>query len=524
MSLDLAPRVHAAIRRHQLIDAGERVLVAVSGGADSLALLHVLHELAGPLGVTLHVAHLEHGLRGEASIEDARFVGQEGARLGWPVIVERARVAEMAERERVSLETAARRARYAFFMRAAIETGCTCVATGHTADDRVESLVLNLLRGAGLDGLSGIPRSRPLDGSSRSAGPPSEGKSLRVVRPLLEIRRAETEAYCEGLGLTPCDDMTNRSFAFARNRVRHQVLPALQAEATPGLHDRLLTLAELAEEEAGSLERLAGHLLREAVREESVGRISLAVAPLAAAPAALARRALRQAVRALDGEATLSFTVTDALLRLVTGELTTGITLPGGRVHAVQRGNVVNLVAVGEPALTPRPPLPILGEGEGLLLTGSPLPGLGEGSGVRAGSSGEPPHLAGEVHLPIPGHATHLGHDLAAREIALPTEPAGDPVRWVLVDADKVAGALGVRAPLPGDRVRPLGMRGRRKLQDLFVDAKLPRERRGRVPVVVDREKIVWVVGFCVSDEVRLDASTRRVVRLDVRPSPSPST
>jgi tRNA(Ile)-lysidine synthase len=470
--VSLPTRVLATIRRHRLIEPGQRVLVAVSGGPDSLALLHVLHELREVLEIALTVAHLEHGLRGEESVEDARWVERTAAGMGIPFVLERVRLAELASAAHVSLETAGRQARYGFFERAGREEGCSRVATGHTADDRVETLLLHLLRGAGLDGLRGIPRARPLgDGA------------LQVVRPLLDARREEVEAYCAAVGLTPREDSTNRSPAFARNRVRNAVLPALEREATPGLRERLIALAEMATEEVELLDGMAEELLTSATRTAEPGRLSLAAGPLAAAPPALARRALRLAARRLGVAVDVDRAASEALLRLAAGELMTGLTLPGGRVHVVRRGDALALTRVAEskPTTSPSP-------------DGSPLP----------------------VFLPIPGSVHALGLDFTAALGPVPEVPAGDPRCHVLLDADKLKGRLLVRAPHPGDRIRPLGMRGRRKLQDLFVDGKLPRERRDAVPVIVDDEKVVWVVGFCLSDDVRLDAESRRAVCLRV--------
>lgn len=460
----------ASIDRHGLFLPGERVLVAVSGGADSLALLHLLHDLADHLSLALMVAHLDHGLRGEASAAEARAVAEQAARLGLPCVTERVRLAELAAARKISLETAGREARYAFFERAARETGCARVATGHTADDRVETLLLNLLRGTGLDGLRGVPRSRPLG----DAG-------IQVVRPLLDLRRHETIAFCRERGLRPCEDPTNRLLDFARNRVRHRLLPVLEAEAPKGLRARLLALAEIAAEEVELLERMAEETLRTVLLEERSGALSLATAKLSAAPAALARRVLRRAVRRVDRGADLDRASTELLLRLTGGDLATGITLPGGRVRAVRRGDTLRLERI---ETTKAPPVEAVSE---------PIP------------------------LPVPGAAVIAGRRITATFVEPPAQPAGDPARWVLIDADKLQGGLQVRLPRPGDRIQPLGMQGHRKLQDLFVDAQLPRDARARVPVVTDAGKLVWVVGFCISETVRLDASTRRVVRLEVQ-------
>jgi tRNA(Ile)-lysidine synthase len=471
--VDLAPRVLAFIRRHGLLEPGDRVLVAVSGGADSLALLHILHELSPRLSLSLIVAHLEHGLRGADGPADAGVVEAEAARLGLPFMMERARIAELAAAAGLSLETAGRTARYDFFRRAAREAACRRVATGHTADDSVETLVFHILRGAGLDGLRGIPKERELDREVRLTSDGEPG--IRVVRPLLQVTRAETVAYCAARGLTPREDVTNRDLAFARNRLRHRLLPELEAEAPPGLRRRLIAMAAEIEEEVALLEGEAAALLASATRERGTDGLHLDATRLAAAAPALARRALRRAVRWLSPECELDRAASETLLRLALGDLPTGVTLPGGRLRAVRRGDSLWLVCDYD----------------------------------------EREVQASDVPLPVPGSAVLRPWRVTARLTAPPAVPGGDPRAWVLLDAAKVCGPLCLRYPRAGDRVRPLGMQGRRKLQDLFVDARVPRHARSRVPVVVDAERILWVIGFCISEDVRLDSSTVQALRLE---------
>jgi tRNA(Ile)-lysidine synthase len=388
--------------------------------------------------------------------------------------MERVRLAEIAAAAGVSLETAGRTARYDFFLRAAREAGCSRVATGHTADDAVETLLLHLLRGTGLDGLRGIPRERMLEDCQAI---PHENASIFVIRPLLEVWREETEAYCASRGVAPCQDATNFDLAFARNRVRHRLLPSLEAEASPGLRRRLLALAAEVEEEVALLEDAAAALLARATRASDSDRLDLDATVLSGAPPALARRALRRAVRLLAPESELDRGATEALLRLARGDLRTGVTLPGGRLHALRRGEALTLSVA----------------------RGHCKPALHETT----------------VPLTVPGQAVLGDWGVAAREVAPPDPPAGDPGAWVLVDMAKLCGALSLRYPRPGDRVRPLGMRGHRKLHDIFVDRKLPRAERGAVPLVADEEKILWVIGFCVSEDARVDPTTGRALRLE---------
>jgi tRNA(Ile)-lysidine synthase len=277
-------------------EGGERVAVAVSGGADSTALLLGLDELlkAGRLKVRLTVAHLDHGLRGERGAEDARWVEGLARSLGYEFVLGRAALSETEGEgaRRDNLEQAARRARYEFLTRAAREAGAVAVLAAHTLDDQAETVLLRLLRGSGAEGLSGIRPERVLEGGGR----------ILLLRPLVSwARRAETEEFCRGRGVEARADEMNADERFARVRVRHRLLPLLET-FNPRVAETLARTAELLGEDASALELEAARLL-EAAREKEAADGSeaargegwaLRVEVLADAPKALRRRALRQ--------------------------------------------------------------------------------------------------------------------------------------------------------------------------------------------------------------------------------------
>lgn len=299
---EFARRVLAEWRRRAWPAGGVRVVVAVSGGADSTALLLALDELskAGLLKLGLTVAHLDHGLRGERSEEDARWVEELAGRLGHRALVGRASVGERAARGRDNLEQAARRARYEFLSEAARAEGACAVVAAHTLDDQAETVLLNLLRGSGAEGLGGIRAERTL----------TEESEVLLLRPLLVwARRAETEGYCRARGVGFRADEMNEDERFARVRVRRKLLPLLET-FNPRAAEALARTAELLREDAAALEVAAARLLEEATRgdagefderaadkndENQIGGVRpLRVEVLASASAALRRRALRQ--------------------------------------------------------------------------------------------------------------------------------------------------------------------------------------------------------------------------------------
>jgi tRNA(Ile)-lysidine synthase len=308
MHCKLADRALAAIRCHDLLRPRERVVVAVSGGPDSMALLHVLLELREGLALDLHVAHLNHGLRGRAADDDAAFVAEQARAAGLPITVER------GEPGSGSIEHAARRVRYGFLAGVARDVGASAVAVGHTADDQVETIVEGLLRGGGLSALQGMPICRAL------------ADGVRVVRPLLAARRGDVLDYLSSVGIPWREDASNADLAFERNHVRHVLLPALE-ERLPGLREELLATADRAESLWTAVERLGREL---AVCDKSGAM--LATCPLGAVPQLVRRAAVRAAYKAAGGTGDLRRRAMDAVMNLGEGGSGREVALAGGMV------------------------------------------------------------------------------------------------------------------------------------------------------------------------------------------------
>ena len=269
--------IQRSFDRNAMARRGALVLVAVSGGADSIALLHALVHLRARFGLRLAVAHLHHGIRGAAADADARFVQRCAQRLGLPLVTERADVPRHARAEGVSLEMAARAARYAFLARAARQLHAAAVAVAHNADDQAETVLLRLARGAGPQGLGGM------DPVSRQGG-------LKIIRPLLGVSRPAIIAFLKAHRLRWREDASNRDPHFLRNRVRHEILPLLERRLNPQIRTALQRTAEVLREENKFLERLATQALPQHTGPD---RPTLSVTRLAALPLALRRRALR---------------------------------------------------------------------------------------------------------------------------------------------------------------------------------------------------------------------------------------
>jgi len=458
--------VRRFIAEHKLIPRGARVLAAVSGGSDSVALAHILRDLDGNGELELAgLVHFNHQLRAAAERDEA-FVRGVAADLDVPFFAERGDVAARARQERRSLEDAARAARYEWFERAQTIAGADIVALGHTRDDQAETVLLRLTRGAGPRGLSGM---HPRNGA--------------IVRPLLGCRRDELRAWLAERGVTFVEDETNADVSIPRNRVRAELLPLLADRFNPSIVDVLAAQADLARDAWTWMAAEAASLAHESVRARDAGAAAareLDVARLAAAPIALQRLVIWTALRDVSRGRAITFEHVDAVRRML-GDATIGdVDLPGQRVERI-RGVLV---------LTGRPP--------GTVGRRAATANLFRYSLSIPGEVVVPD--AGIVSVePLPGAAVRSAADRSA----------------AMVRADLCGGSLVVRNRRPGDRFRPVGVGGRKKLQDFFVDRKIARERRDAVPIVADEnDRIVWVAGYEIDEAFRVTDRSQPVLLL----------
>lgn len=481
-----SPPLPAAVRRHLDADprpcAPRRLLVAVSGGADSVALLRALQALAPERGLELVVAHLDHGLRGPAAAGDAAFVAALADTLGLPARIGHADVAAEAAAHRLSLEDAARRARRRFLAAAAAETDSALIALGHTRDDQAETVLLNLLRGAGPRGLAAMP---------------AHGPGL-ITRPLLRVTRGEARAYLEELGQAWREDATNADPAFTRNRIRHDLLPRLAADYNPGIVEALVAQAELfadidahltAEAEAW----LAAHA--PAPRAADVP-LRLPVAPLAAAARPLRAAIWRAAAQRLaTGTLDWERAHFEALDRLVLAAEDGQAHLPGG-VRARRTGAQLSLLPAG--AESP--------------------------AGAARASAGTPTLLPLTTGAEVPwgrGHirVTRVPAGAASGLGAALRPPDGRRSALFAAEALSAAapgGALQIRAPRPGDRMVPFGGSGRRPVPHLMAEAGVPAAARSGVPLVLgEMDEILWIPGVARSVRAPLGPGTSGAILLE---------
>jgi tRNA(Ile)-lysidine synthase len=455
-------QVISFIERHQLLPADGEVIIAVSGGADSLCLAHLLHSLCGPgkhfPGVVLRAAHLNHLLRGPASQHDASVVVKLMHQWSMPLTLGEIDVQALARAEKRSLEEAARLARYSF-LREVAHGGRIAVA--HHADDQVETLLLHWLRGTGLGGSIGMS--------------PRQGD---IIRPLLEVTRAETVAYCQQHGIIPVEDQSNRDLRFLRNRLRHELLPLLE-DLNPRVRQTLLRNAEIARIDLEWLEKQIENCWPEVVQISEASRIELNA----------------QALQELPLEAR-HFPLIEHLLASHTGQRTTFLDLPG-KVSLSYSHN--RLTFSRSPRLSQS-----VGE-TGMALLSVPDSARLPGTPWRVSADFLPDELAAQVGVAL------RNADWQEVWRLLPVTP-----HTAYIDGTDLALPLLVRTRRPGDCIQPLGMEQEKRVKELLISRRIPRAERATLPLFFSTQHCLWLPGACIDQRVRLTEQTQHVVRLTI--------
>ncbi len=476
-------RVRQYLLEQALLKAGDRVVVGVSGGPDSLCLLDLLHSLAASWNLTLHVAHLNHGLRPEAAAE-ADFVRAEAEGRGLPFHTENADTRAHARAHKCSIEEAARELRYAFLARAALSVGAPLIAVAHTADDQAETVLMRFLRGAGVSGLRGMPPQTVV--SNWGLVTSNYQFPITLIRPLLTTTRAEVETYCAERGLRPVQDATNLDTIYFRNRLRHELLPLLESY-NPNVRDVLRRTAEVM---AGADEILRGvteRLWSEAARQDGdniffdKARWLMLSAPEQWALLREAMRRLRSGLRNVD------FTPLDRAVRFSrTAQAGRSCDLLGGLRLSVSAAQITIHPWNARPAT---PSVPLLDAGGQ----------LASGWEFRAETLG-------------PG-------EWSPEAMALDSS-----AQRVYIDAARVQAPLRLRFRRPGERFCPLGLGGHSvKLSDFMINVKMDKDLRDRWPIIVSGEAIVWIAGHRLDERFKVTPATQTIMRLwFVRESEAP--
>ncbi|RUA03052.1 MAG: tRNA lysidine(34) synthetase TilS, partial [Deltaproteobacteria bacterium] len=470
-------KIRQAIIEYRMFQPGDKVLVGVSGGPDSVALLHLLVEMAAGYDFVLGICHLNHDLRGAAADRDADFVAALARRIGLPLHTDKRDVRRFGRCHRLSLETAARRVRYGFFKEIVARHGFTKIALGHQMDDNAEQVLMNLLRGSGPTGLSGIPPVR--DGL--------------IVRPLIHVTRQQIMDYLDRGKHDYVIDESNTDGRHLRNRIRSELIPLLAAEYNPRIVCNLHKTARVCRSENQWIDQALDPVFDAAVVDRSTSQLAMSLSKISAHMPAVQRRLVRRAIRQVAGDLKkVSFENIEAVRRLAAaGTSWKTIDLPH-RVR-VQRMDRVLVFTREKRSLRDIPPA-------------RPEKTIAPFSYYYS-----PPGEIAIVEAGIRMVSTILERGQIPEQFH-----AGDPASetTAYLDLDKLTFPLMIRNRKAGDRFSPLGLGGTQSVRKFLSGREKDRRKRALCPVMISAGRIVWTIGHGIADEVKIDPATRRGVKV----------
>lgn len=456
---NMLDRIKKTIKEHNLIENGDRIIVAISGGPDSVCLLHVLNELKDEYNLDIYGAHLNHNFRGMDAQIDAQYVSKLCDELNILCFVKSMDVPKYAKENSLSPEEAGRILRYDFFEEVAERTSATKIAVAHNENDQAETVLMRLLRGTGLQGLTAIHLSR--------------GK---IIRPLLNIDRNSIEEYCEKHKLSPRIDKTNLESVYKRNKIRLELIPYLKENYNPNIMESLVNTAEVLKADFDFIEEKSRETYSELVCTENEKSLILPLKGIKNLHSALKSRVIRLAAEQLLGrQEVLEYKHVQNVLELIEkSETGKKITLPLGLIAKISYDNICFTTEEEENKIF-------------------------------------------EYELPIEDtiHIAEIEGNFTAKVIER-KEMGGisrDKYRKCF-DYGKVKNMLNVRNRREGDRFYPLGLTGSKKLKDFFIDYKIDRDKRDRIPLVCDGDEILWVVGFRISEKYKITDETTEILEI----------
>ncbi len=476
----LIKKVEKTVSEYDMLKENDSVLVGVSGGADSVALIHILNEIALPFSLKLGVAHLNHSLRGNESDDDARFVAAVSDKLHLPCFIEKKDVIKYKTENGLSLEEAGRRVRYAFFEDIAEREGYNRIALGHTCDDNAELVLMYLIRGSGPLGISGIPPVRP-----------GLKDDLSIIRPLIKTARKEIIDYISEKNLSYVTDKSNLDEKYLRNRIRHHLIPELKAGYNLKIVETLNRLASIIRSEEEWMENELKFILNKNTLFTENNRIVLSVSGMNALHPAVKRRATRSAIAGVKGDLRR---ISYSHIELVSAQLEGNsdewsLDLPD-RIRVSRTGG--NLVISKEE---------------------NALRSIVSKHGIR-----DQDYYEYVVNEPGWVSAEKEGFKVVFSEIKNVTlediRKSGPGVAFF--DMDKISFPLVLRNRLPGDRFTPLGMTGSKKVSKYLINKKVSGESRLKLPVMLSNCKIIWLAGYNIDDSVKVTLNTIKILRAEL--------
>ena len=470
----LTKKIHTTITKYNMLSENDLVLVCVSGGADSVALLYLLYLLKDEFRLRLHIAHLNHMIRAREADRDAEFVRSLAQRLKLPIISRRVNVPSFVKKNRLSTEEGARILRYRFFSEAAAKIKADKVAIAHTADDQAETVLMRIIRGTGLEGLGGIK-------------PAIEQNGMKIIRPLIEVWKKEIENYLKQKNLRFRLDLSNKDKSYFRNKIRLALIPYLARNYNFRIKEILLRLGDVAREDYAFLEKKAEKVFDKLVEtKKDKFEIEFSIKRLKRCSVAIQRIVMRLAIEKIKGD-----------LRRISFQNLQDL---NGLIRSPDRNLFLHLADK----------IKVRKEYDKLIFYNSRR---------------QKRIKRFKYKLKISGLTTisESGLKILTRDYPAKTADEADKISGPIktakgvayFDYNKIKFPLFVRNRLPGDRIRPLGMKGKKKLKDIFIDQKIPLLQRDFTPLIVSaEEKIIWIVGVKSSEECKLTPATKRILKI----------
>lgn len=473
----LIEKVEKTVFEYDMLEKNDSVLVGVSGGTDSTALIYILNEIALLFSLKLGIAHLNHSLRGNDSDNDARFVVSVSEKLHLPCFIEKTDVIKYKTENRLSIEEAGRRLRYAFFENIAQREGFNKIALGHTSDDNAELILMYLIRGSGPLGISGIP---PVRGVFKT--------NLLIIRPFIKTARSDIIKYISAKRLTYVVDKSNMDLKYLRNRIRHNLIPELKENYNPKIVETINRLALIMRSENEWMENELKSILNKNSLFVENDRIVLSVSGMKALHPAAKRRITRSAIERVKGNLRrIGYSHIElAADQLASDSDSWSLDLP----------DRIRITRIGKELIISK-----------------------EGKNLRNLSSKRSVNnkVLFEYVVNEPGRivAEKEGFNISFSQIMnmnlSDMYNAGQGTAFF--DMHKISFPLIIRNYLQGERFTPLGMKGFQKISKYLINNKVPRENRIKSPVVVSNGKIIWLAGFVIDDSVRVTSGTRKILK-----------
>lgn len=460
LSRNFINKVTATVKKHSMLSGGEKILIGLSGGPDSVCLLHILNNLKDGFRLDLHALYIDHGLRPEETPEEVDFCKILCKKLNVPFLTKTIEVKSYTKEKKINKQDAARELRYRVFEETAYEVNAHKIALGHTADDQLETFLMRFFRGSGPKGLSGIP---PVRGN--------------IIRPLIETERREIEEFLDEQRINYITDSSNLKKDYLRNRLRLSFIPEIK-KINPHITQTLSRTMDILREEEKYFDIIVTKTLMKLICRKTDSRIELFLIPLEAMEKVILRRVLRRAIDATKGLRGIEFTHIEDIIDLIKqGRQGDRLYLPKG--------------------------LKVIKNYSTLVITS------------------ETPQKLGTYTLTVPGEV-FLKEIRAAIKTSTDdkADSYGDKKTMAVFDADKTGSVIIVRSREKGDFFYPAGFGKRKKLQDYFVDEKVPRDERDAIPIIVSGTNIVWIAGFRGDERFKVSDETKRFLKIEFKKVP----